>query len=274
VALHPRLTAEILGRLAADDQQDIRLRVAEHPLTPLPALQMLLADPDELVRNKARAHPRIPAALVEHYHRAEAIDPSLGSEFLQQLAQQGAWGRALAAQNPATPPQTLRQLQSDGEWTVRRALASNPALSPEALALLAQDPDRDVRQAVAEHPCTPSAVLEVLLCDLDEQVRLSALRNPRLEPQALAEYRKRLALQASRSRFALNRAVALSWPEISSRELSKVRHWAAPEWLVRYAVAQNPQTPPEVLQHLTQDGNRLVRQKALEGLATQSPPQP
>ncbi|RIH76450.1 HEAT repeat domain-containing protein [Meiothermus hypogaeus] len=266
VLMHPQVTAEILGRLANDDPQDIRLRVAEHPLTPVPALHRLLADPDEQVRQAAQAHPRAPADLVAQYRRAEALDPGLEGRFLQQLAQQGVWGRTLAAQNPATPPSTLQDLLYDGEWTVRQALARNPALGPETLAILAQDADRDVHQAVAQHPQTPQATLGVLLRDVDENVRLAALQNPHLDPQTLAAYRTRLALAASRSPFALNRAVALAGPHIPAQELSKVRHWSAPEWLVRYAVAQNPNTPATVLERLAQDGNRLVRKKALEAL--------
>lgn len=266
VLMHPQVTAEILGRLANDDPQDIRLRVAEHPRTPGPALHRLLTDPDELVRQAAQAHPRAPAALVALHRRAEALDPGLEGRFLQQLAQQGVWGRTLAAQNPATPPSTLQDLLYDGEWMVRQALARNPALGPEMLAMLAQDADRDVRQAVAQHPQTPQASLGVLLRDTDENVRLAALQNPCLDPQTLREYRAQLALQASRSPFALNRAMALAGPYVPVQELSKVRHWAAPEWLVRYAVAQNPHTPAGVLERLAQDGNRLVRKKALEAL--------
>ncbi|MCX7782167.1 MAG: hypothetical protein N2318_00810, partial [Meiothermus sp.] len=222
VVAHPQVTVEILERLSADDQQDIRLQVAQHPRAPLLALQILLADSDEPVRQAAQAHPQTPAVLVERYRRAEAIDPGLEGEFLRQLAGQTSWSRVLAAQNPATPLEALYELVSDLEWSVRQAAAKNPALTAEMLVLLAQDSDRDVRQAVAEHPHTPQATLSALLRDIDENVRLAALRNPHLDPQALGEYRKRLALHASRSRFALNRAVALSRPEISPLELSKV----------------------------------------------------
>lgn len=270
VAVHPQVTAEILERLCTDDQPDIRLQVAQHPQAPLLALRVLLADPDESVRRAAQAHPQAPPALLAQYRRAEALDPSLEGEFLQQLARQSPWSRALAAQNPATPLEALRELISDSEWSVRQAAARNPALTPEMLAMLAQDADRDVRQAVAEHPHTPQATLCALLRDADENVRLTALRHPRLDPQTLREYRAQLALQASRSRFALNRAVALSTPEIPPQELSRVRHWAAPEWLVRHAVAQNPSTPVEVLKRLAQDGNRLVRNTAVESLGSRA----
>ncbi len=267
VVAHPQVTQDILERLSLDDQADLRLQVAQHPSAPLSALAILLADADESVRQAARAHPRAPGPLIEQFRRAEALEPSLGDAFLRQLARQGVWSRTLAAQNPSTPLEALRELAVDSEWSVRQAAAKNPSLTAELLALLAQDSDRDVRQAVAEHRQTPHNVLFELLQDTDENVRLSALRNPQLDPQALAQHRSRLVLHASRSRYALNRAVALCQPEIPPRELRKVRHWAAPEWVVRYAVAQNPHTPPDVLERLAQDGNRLVRAKAIERLA-------
>ncbi|WP_337868476.1 hypothetical protein [Meiothermus sp.] len=267
VAAHPQVTGEILERLCADEQQDIRLQAAKHPGAPPLALAILLADADETVRQAAQAHPRAPAELVELYRRAEALDPSLEGAFLQRLAGQTLWSRGLAAQNPSTPPEALHELIRDSEWSVRQAAAKNPALTPKMLAVLAQDTDRDVRQAVAQHPRTPAATLAELLRDVDENVRLSALRNPNLEPASLERYRAQLVLQGSRSRFTLNRAVALSRPEIPPHELAKVRHWAAPEWMVRYAVAQNPHTPRPILERLAQDANRLVRAAAARRLA-------
>lgn len=266
VVVHPQATEEILERLSVDEQQDIRLQVAQYPGAPLLALAILLADYDEQVRHAAQAHPQTPVSLIEQYRRAEAVDPGLAGEFLRQLAGQTLWSRVLAAQNPTTPLEALRELTRDSEWSVRQAVAKNPALTAEMLVSLAQDSDRDVRQAVAEHRHTPQAILAELLHDIDENVRLSALRNPHLEPEALERYRAQLVLRGSRSRFALNRAVAISRREISPRELSKVRHWAAPEWVVRYAVAQNPHTPRQILERLAQDANRLVRAKAARRL--------
>ncbi|MDW8426345.1 MAG: hypothetical protein RMK51_10450 [Meiothermus sp.] len=268
---HPGAGVEVLAQVRPDDPPDLRLLAARHPQTPLPALQRLLGDPDPEVRQAARAHPAVPAAWLEQYRRAEALEPSLDAAFLRHLAAQEAWGRGLAARHPASPRDVLEALQSDEDGSVRLALAQNPALPAEILTQLAQDADRDVRLAVAAHPSAAPEALQELLRDTDEEVRLAALRNPRLPEPTLAAYRRQLVLRASRSRFALNRAVALSRPEMPPLELAKVRHWAAPEWLVRYAVAQNPNTPLEVLRRLAQDGNRWVRKKALEALPDRKP---
>lgn len=265
---HPQAGARVLEQVRPEDPQDIRLLVARHPQAPLSSLWALMADPDEEVRQVARNNPRILPSWRRRYRLAETQDPRLDAAFLRLLAAQGAWGRALAAQHPAIPLDMLQALQKDEDWSVRQALARNPALPAEMLTLMAQDADRDVRLAVARHPHTPPEALQGLLQDTDEEVRRVALRNPSLPATTLAAHRARLGLQASRSRFALNRAIALAWPEIPPLELTKVRHWAAPEWLVRYAVAQNPSTPVEVLKRLAQDSNRLVRNRAVKSLGS------
>ncbi len=267
---HPQAGARVLEQVRPEDPQDIRLLAAQHPQTPLPLLRALMADPDEDVRQAARNNPRIPPDWLEQYRQAEAQDARLDTAFLRFLAAQEAWGRALAAQHPATPLEVLQALHKDEDWSVRQALARNPALPPEMLALMAQDADRDVRLAVARHRHALPEALQGLLQDPDEEVRLAALRNPSLPATTLAAQRVRLGLEASRSRFVLDRAVALAWPEIPPLELAKVRHWAAPEWLVRYAVAQNPNTPVEVLERLAQDGNRLVRKRAVKSLGSRA----
>jgi hypothetical protein len=106
----------------------------------------------------------------------------------------------------------------------------------------------------------------MLLKDPDEAIRVAALRNPNLTVEHLAEYRADLLLRASRSRYPLGRAVALSQTELPERELHKVKHRTSPEWAVRYAVVVNPNTSQKVLEHLAQDGNRLVREKAAQRL--------
>lgn len=267
---HPQAGARVLEQVRPEDPQDIRLLVARHPQAPLSSLRALMADPDEEVRQAAWNNPRTPPDWLEQYRQAETLDPQLDTAFLRFLAAQQAWGRALAAQHPATPLEVLQALQKDEDWSVRQALARNPALPAEMLTQMAQDADRDVRLAVAQHPHAPPEALQGLLQDPDEEVRLAALRNPSLPATTLAAHRVRLGLQASRSRFVLNRAVALAWPGIPPLELAKVRHWAAPEWLVRYAVAQNPNTPVEVLERLAQDGNRLVRNRAVKSLGSRA----
>ena len=259
VAANPEVPASALERLALDDQNDTRLLVAQHPKASEFILTILLYDEQEDLRQAAGAHPLAPKGAAELYQRAVALDPKLDAVFLERLAAQTVWSRVLAGQNPATPPDVLYQLVQDADWRVRQAVAKNSAALAEVLLTLATDADRDVRIAVGENPKTSAEALLILLNDSDEGIRMLALRHPNFPLGQLGEYRKQLVIKTSRSRYPLNRAAALSTPELPERELLKVKHWASPEWAVRYAVALCPRTSTEILEQLALDGNRLVR---------------
>lgn len=266
VAANPAASGPALEHLALDEQNETRLLVARHPGVSESLLSILLYDEQDEVRQLALAHPLASKGAAALYARAAALDPGLPPDFLERLAGQTLWSRMLAGQNPSTPPEALARLAQDADWRVRQGVAKNTSAWPELLSALAQDADRDVRTAVAENLGTPVGALLALLGDLDEGVRLLALRHPNLPADYLQGYRTQLLVRASRSRYALCRAAALSSPQLPPPELHKVKHWASPEWAVRYAVATNPGAHPEVLQQLAQDGNRWVKQKALERL--------
>lgn len=264
VVAHPLASELALDRLAADEQPDIRQQVARHPSASSFALGFLLGDEDESVRQEAARNPRTAPELKARFARAEAADPTLEVEFLEGLAVSNVYSRSLAAQNPATPPDLLRQLVADTDWRVRVALAHNRSLGEAEVQILAVDADHEVRQTLAKNPGVGQEVLSRLLSDLDENTRLNALRHPELDRRTLETHRARLLVSASRSRYPLNRALALSCAELPRQELVKVRHRTYPEWLVRYALTQNPNTPDSVLAELERDGNRRVVNAAKE----------
>lgn len=266
VALHPSAPAEALLALARDEHLEVRRKAAQNPALPEEARLWLLLDEDEGLQAAVRRNPGLCARTLELARRALALQP-LEPIVLDQLARGSANCRRLAAANPSVPRAVLERLVGDSDWRVRQAAAHNPSTPPDLLATLAADTDRDVRQAVAAHPAVAREVLEGLLSDSDERVRRSAWRNPRTDEELRRLSKQRLLREGCRSRYSLNRAVALAHPEAPAAELRKVRNWAAGEWLVRYALAHNPSTPLEVLRYLAAlDGNRLVRQAAREHL--------
>ena len=258
VVAHPQVSDLALDRLATDEQPDIRQQVAKHPSASSFALGFLLGDEDESVRQEASQNPHTPPELKARFARAESADPGLEIEFLESLVVSNVYSRTLAARNPSTPPDLLCQLARDSDWRVRIALAANSSLSDVEIQALASDTDHEVRQTLAKNPKVGQEVLSRLLSDLDENTRLNALRHPELDRRTLETHRARLLVSASRSRYPLNRALALSCAELPLQELLKVRHRTHPEWLVRYALTQNPNTPDAVLEALEQDGNRRV----------------
>jgi hypothetical protein len=271
VALHPSTPGEVLLALARDEHLEVRRKAAQNPALPEEARLWLLLDEDESLQAAVRRNPGLSSHTLELARRALALQP-LELARLEQLARGSASCRRLAAANPSTPRAVLERLVRDTDWRVRQAVARNPSTPPDLLAALATDTDRDVRQAVAAHPAVAREALEGLLSDPDELVRRSAWHNPRTDESLRQASRERLLREGCRSRYSLNRVVALAHPETPAAELRKVRNWAAGEWLVRYALARNPSTPLEVLRHLAAfDGNRVVRQAAREHLRERSP---
>jgi hypothetical protein len=89
------------------------------------------------------------------------------------------------AGNPATPPEALGALASDGDAYVRWGVARNPATPPATLGALASDRDADVRWGVAGNPATPPETLVALASDGDASVRRDVARHPATPPEAL-----------------------------------------------------------------------------------------
>src|SRR5207248_9390927 len=136
-----------------------------------------------------------------------------------------------------------------------------PKTDPQALAKLADDPDPKVRAAVAANPNTPDAVLArlpetkpdrlaVLLGDKDAKVRAAAAANPSTPSEALFD----LAEGVRRPAPKRGPAPPPSWVHPPTKDADVLKVLAGhPEARVRWAAADNPNTPPESLKKLAED---------------------
>ena len=87
------------------------------------------------------------------------------------------FAKKFAARHKDTPEETLVELSTDNEWTVREAVAENPSTPPETLAELGKDPWDKVKLAVARNPSTPPETLAELTTDPHPEVSSSAIEN-------------------------------------------------------------------------------------------------
>lgn len=158
--------------------------------------------------------------------RGEAGRADLGQAPLTKDMWEQLGGREHMLRHRALAPDLAAELVSDARPEVRRALAENPALATSLVAQLARDPDPEVRFRIA---CRPDLA--------DEQ----------------------------RDSIAID--VDPSW------------HWAAPDWvtalhddpdamrrlatskvfLIRRAVARARHLPPDVVERLANDPDRVVQ---------------
>ncbi len=123
--------------------------------------------------------------------------------------------------------------------------------------------------AIARAPkCPPDVLARIAQSEL-ASARLAALGHPALPAEARAERRATLIAEGSRSSVAALRLCALSHPETPAVQLRE-RAWAG-RWSERFAIAQNPACPRDVLAFLCEDADARVRAAAREKYRTRFP---
>jgi hypothetical protein len=91
-------------------------------------------------------------------------------------------------------------------------------------------------------------------------VRLAALNNPNTPPEARAARAQHVISEAARSSSLLGRVCALSHASAPAAALRRAAFDGT--WTERFAVAQNPQCPRDLLALLREDANVAVRDAA------------
>ncbi|MEV0278770.1 PE-PGRS family protein [Streptomyces sp. NPDC050610] len=229
------LTPAAYEQLAADSCARVRAEATRFPGLPVRILTALAADADPSVRaaacRKAWAHLSGPA-------RNELLgDPAAAvrAEALLQYHQEHPMPRSVfdteELDNHAVETCRLERglaehLAHHGSGDQRRALAGNPRLDPDLVSLLAQDPDAAVRFAVS----TRSDLTE------EQRARIPIDFDPHVH------YRP------------------LGWVMALHEDLDAMRRLAASSHpLVRRSIARARRLPPDVVERLARDDDRVVQ---------------
>ncbi|AFZ57464.1 hypothetical protein H6G54_26345 [Anabaena cylindrica FACHB-243] len=252
LARNPNLTLELLTQFIQHSNANVRIALVRHPNLTAAHWQQLAQDRALPIREAVAASGNVPAQVLELLSTDEKVEV-----------------RLKVARNSRTPESALVALTRDEDLTVRTAVATNPNLPSPQLEQLARDEKVEVRRAVAKNPHTPAA-LRASLEDLvsNPTVRqtptiptlrgLSRIYNPQTDDleTVLSEYVE--------SDVPFVRLVALLHPLTAAEVLQKGAQSVS--WLERYAVADNPATPTEIKQQLTEDSNQIVRAVARASL--------
>lgn len=235
------LTLQLLWQLAQNPNPKVRIYVIESSKITPEVWALLARDEDVAVRLEIAERSHCPITILE----------VLASDENKDVRQK-------VAANRNTPAPVLGILATDVDAAVRTAIAANRNTPAPALEQLAHDRSVEVRLAVSRNPNKPASVGESLR-ELQPPTRqvsptlrgLSRIYNPNTDdlPSLLSEY-----VQSSRP---FVRFVALMHPLTPAEALRQGSESAS--WLERYAVANNPATPPEIRQLLAEDSNRIVR---------------
>ncbi len=261
VARNPNTAADIVERLTADDSAPVRRAALERPDLPSESVTRLIEDEDAEVRALALGHPSCPAAVSNQQQAFEQGRP-VPLAVLRTAASGSMPRRMAVALHPSATPRLLAGLANDGYWQVREAVAGNANTSAIVLTRLAGDSDRDVRRAVAAHANTPQSVLDSLVSDGSDIVRRQALIHPNLAGEGRRVTLAALVRRSTRSSSVATRTAAASSTYLPTSDLRHRRQWQCLDWWVRYAVAVNERTPHDVLERLADDGHVAVRAAA------------
>ncbi|MEH2025902.1 hypothetical protein [Nostoc sp.] len=251
LARNPNLTPELLTQFIQHSNANVRIALVRHPNLTEAHWQQLAQDRALPVREAVAASGNVPAQVLELLSRDEKVEV-----------------RLKVVTNSRTPASALVALTQDEDLTIRAAVATHPNLPSAQLEQLARDEKVEVRRAVAKNPHTPAAV-RASLQDLVKSIvnqpptsptlrGLSRIYNPQTDDleTVLSEY--------AESDVPFVRLVALLHPLTPAEVLQQRSHSAS--WLERYAVADNPATPTDIKQQLTEDSNRIVRAVAIASL--------
>ncbi len=180
----------------------------------------------------------------DHRDRALAARCSPDPSLLEGLAgDRHREVRGAAALNPRTPAALLAERATDRVALVRMAAATNPCTPRDALLTLASDPDVRVRRSVAGNSSASAEAFRILVEDADAVVHQRLGWNVAI-PGAVA-----LRLDAA-GEFPIL-AITDGVVDLAAEELRELAGSDVDQF--RYAAAEDPDTPADVLEVLADD---------------------
>ena len=194
------------------------------------------------------------------------------------------------AKNLITTPEQLHELATSKWLHIREAIVSHPNVSKTILERMAQDKRVPVRLAVAKNLNTPATAFPHLIKQSHKEILLAVAENPNTPFSVLEEiiYHRKKYQKAGKAavinlfqRFPEQAGqVLVNYVESNPATSTKlflllhpiapqdflVRYVSSDNWRLRYAVAQNPNTPSHIREQLINDANWIVRAAARANL--------
>jgi hypothetical protein len=290
------LHKEILESMATNEDAEVRAEVAWNPLCSAELLGRLADDRAENVRIAVAAHLNCPGATRSVI--VSALAASGGAEALGIVVRRGRPSEALletlsqdtnedvreaVAERADCPQRVLSKLAKDLQVGVRRAVAANENCPGVVLDQLADDTARDrwgrsVQDQVVLNQRCPGETLE-RLARASETAWKEIAANPNCN-EATFELLVGAKQKAVRETLAKNLGCPPGFLEAVARDSEdEVRHAVAmrsslpaplfgvlardEEKLVRQQIAANPECPPSLLLELAQDKDNNIRYEAV-----------
>jgi hypothetical protein len=193
-----------------------------------------------------------------------ASNPNIPGDYIKILSYTKA--RAGVASNPNTPLQIIERLSNDADEKVRANIAGNTTTPTKILEMLSSDDEEKVRVKLASNPNTPPDLLLKLYNENHSDINLSLAGNPNTPDAVLIKF-----LQGEGGGILSGcdlLASVIANPKIDKDVLKKnVNHGSL---CIRMGVALNPNVSPEILNILSKDKEKLVREAVVKNTNTPS----
>ena len=287
-AENPGTPPEVVRQLAADDDVQVRLRIADRKDLDTETCRRLTHDPSEVVRTAVARNPNLSEEgqlrIVElgdlNACGMLAANKGAGAAALEILCKaEHPAVRFAVAGNPNSPQTAIDVLAKGSDERIQLRVVKRSDLTDGQVTALAGSQSATVRAAVAHRQAVPEAVLLALAGDsaVEVQANLLNCHSHRLTPalvlklagSAFPETRKTLAGLSSIHKFPevvarlaadpkhhvrLNLAKARSLSDEALLTLGKDRAAA-----VRFAVAARPDAPEAALDLLAKSAEQRTR---------------
>ncbi|MDG1483454.1 MAG: hypothetical protein P8R54_27940 [Myxococcota bacterium] len=224
-AAHPKLPVELMERMIADEEGDVRHALVQSGRLPQALLAVLFERESyseilELAEGMTLTEPVLHALSLNTDSTAQRIaaqHPDTAEADLLLLTS-NAHGRLLEALgNRALPASALHLLAKRGDRTAQRIAVRAPATAAEDLARLASSSHHEIRAALTQRPSLPDEVLKTLLADEDPEVSARMQQHPVYVRAQKEKRRRRLLIGGGVTAvlgvlgLAIGAVVALVW---------------------------------------------------------------
>ena len=232
-------------QLSQDIDFSVRCLIAKNLRTPVEILHKLFLNSDPKVRSAAISNPNLPI---------KTLSGEIIGKFFRKLERRSRYYKKSASS------ESFEEIVQNYDKSALIRIAGNINLPQDISDKLAAHPSQRVRKAVAENPAISSQTLAKLVLDTTKSVRRAVTRNQNILLAGL------IALSERDCQFSLRKLVLKQL--IVGDKLDKVLEIlaASSDWLDRKTAAGNTNTSPIILEKLSRDRNRYVREKAIDNL--------
>jgi hypothetical protein len=253
IKLPSDILPQVLERLANDEDSGVRTAVGKNPNTPESVLEALAEDSEYLVKSWLTKNPNLPISVLERFELEFGVivarNPNTPGYILAHAVNRireagrfgGGWTDELIdllkhpVKGTQMPADTLSELASHHNQTVRYRVAQHPNTPVDALVQLANDDYVPTVRAVADNPNTPAHILKQLALNPDLTLRLSVVCHPNTPVSVLAD-------------IVLSSQIASNVPNRTVDTLKSA--FPGDQYDLLRTIASKPQTPLEALEIL------------------------